>query len=280
MEDEQRVVKVDVGARRILRSFRVDGHPHNIYAGGTVATALQAAGRIALIHGRSVKHVELGGSPHDVKGWGELFVVANEGAARLDVVTIDGDFLGSIPLKANPHDLAIALDYSATWVSLDGSDNLAVVDIGERKVLRYISTGKRPHDLLFTPDGRLWVTDWNGELHVFSKAGKLITTVQLGMEAHHLAFTPRLRAGRTQRLEVWITDHEARRVFVVDGQTFEVLASLRMEGSPHHVAVTPDGRWAVVADHDRGSLIVFSVARHEKVAEIPVGAGPHGVWAP
>jgi len=34
-----------------------------------------------------------------------------------------------------------------------------------------------------------------------------------------------------------------------------------------------------VADHEHGRLVVFSVRRRRRVATIPVGAGPHGVWA-
>lgn len=45
------------------------------------------------------------------------------------------------------------------------------------------------------------------------------------------------------------------------------------------MAVTNDGALVAVADHDTGSLVVFSATGHRKVAEIPVGAGPHGVWA-
>ena len=40
-------------------------------------------------------------------------------------------------------------------------------------------------------DGRhVWVTDWDGPLHVISRGGDLVRSLDLGEEAHHLAFTP------------------------------------------------------------------------------------------
>jgi hypothetical protein len=38
------------------------------------------------------------------------------------------------------------------------------------------------------------------------------------------------------------------------------------------VAITPDGTKAVVADHDRGLLIVYRVDTRERIVKIAVGA--------
>jgi DNA-binding beta-propeller fold protein YncE len=227
---------------------------------------------IALVHGRTVRRIHLGGSPHDVKIAGNLVVVANEGAARLDLVTIRGRIAGHIPLKANPHDLAITADGKHAWVSLDGSDQLAVVDLESRRVRRYVQTAQRPHDLLFAPDGRLWVTDWNAGVRIYAGRGRQVGRILAGVQVHHLAFTP-------DGAQAWLTDHEGSRVFVVDARDLRVLESLPIEGAPHHVTLTPNGRWAVIADHDDGQLLIFVVATRRLAASVPIGAGPHGVWA-
>lgn len=268
------IVEVDVRARSVVARHKLAGGPHNITVAsdGTAVVALPQAGRIALVHGGTVRRVRLGGSPHDVKIAGSLVVVANEGAARLDLVTLAGRVAGHILLKGNPHDVAITPNERQAWVSLDGLDELALVQVASRRVVRYVSTNQRPHDLLFAPDGRLWVTDWGEGTFVYTARGRPVEGILAGVQVHHLAFTP---DGR----QAWLTDHQGSRVFVVDARDLRVLKSLPIGGAPHHVTITRSGRWAVIADHDEGNLLIFAVATRRLVASVPVGAGPHGVWA-
>lgn len=271
-EDAREVAEVDVERGRVLKAVDVPGHPHNLAVGGdTVAVALQSAGTVALVVGDGVITAELGGSPHDVKPAGRRFVVANEGAGRLDLVSRDGEHLGSVRLRADPHDVAVSPDGRTAWATLNGDDALAVLDLGDFELRRYVPTGQRPHDLLFAPDGRLWVTDWDHGVHVLSRQGEHVHTIGIGQEPHHLAFTP-------DGGEAWITDHGADTVHVVSTETFEVLDSLSVD-APHHVALTPDGRFAAVAAHGADKLAVFEVERRRRVHDVSVGTGPHGVWA-
>jgi serine/threonine-protein kinase len=94
----------------------------------------------------------------------------------------------------------------------------------------------------------------------------------VGEEAHHLDFTP-------NGCQVWITDHGVHRVFVLSTRTFRVVKRLRIKGAPHHIAITADGKRAVVADHDRGLLVVYNIAKRTRAFKMRVGRGPHGVWA-
>ena len=274
LEDAREIVKVDVDRSEVLLRRSVPGAPHNLTispSGTTVATTLWSAGSVVLRRRGNQKTVRLGGSPHDVKISGGRVVVANQTEARLDILSATGARRRSIALKADPHDLALRWGGRQAWVTLEGDDDLAVVRIKSGQV-RYISTGKAPHDLLFAPDGKLWVSDWAGAIHVFSKKGRRLKTIPLGVEAHHLDFTP---DGR----QVWITDHGAHRVFVVRTDRYAVRKRFGVRGAPHHVAITSDGKRAVVADHDRGLLVVYNVAELRWARTIRVGRGPHGIWS-
>jgi DNA-binding beta-propeller fold protein YncE len=273
LENADQVALVDLAKGKVLARHDAAGGPHNVTVArdGTVAATLYGSDRLVLARRRKARFVDLGGAPHDVKAAGHLFVVANEAARRLDLVR-GGEDTASVDLKAEPHDLAITPGGNRAWVTLNGTDELAVVDLRARRVVRYVGTGQRPHDILFAPDGRLWVTDWAGPVHVFDRRGRLHGEVQLAEESHHLAFTP---DGR----QAWITDHGAERVFIVDARRLRLVDSIPVPGAPHHVAVTPDGELAAVADHESGTLVVYDVKRHAHVRTVRVGAGPHGVWA-
>lgn len=273
VEDAGEIVLVDLAAGKVVERHDVPGPPHNVTVArdGTAAAALYGGDHLATVGRDGLAAVELGATPHDVKAVGGLFVVANEADRRIDLVR-GNRHVASISLKAEPHDLAVAPGGRSLWVTLNGTDELAVVDLRERHVERYVPTGQSPHDILFSPGGQLWVTDWQGPVHVFRADGKLRRSVELGEEAHHLAFTP---DGR----EAWITDHGVNKAFVVDTRSLRVVASLAVPGAPHHVAVTADGSLAAVADHDNGTLVVYDVRRRKNVRTIEVGPGPHGVWA-
>jgi hypothetical protein len=270
-EDGRAASRVDAARGAVTLTVVVPGRPHNLAAlphGGAVVT-LPGQGQIVLLDARGRRTpVRLGGSPHDVEVAGQVLAVANEGAARLDLVTLGGRRQGRIGLPAQPHDLAVAPDGRTAWVSLDGSDRIAVVDVLSRRVLRYLPTGRRPHDLLADPSGRTWVTDWDGGLAVYASSGRLLRAIPLGEQAHHLARTP-------DGAQVWVTDSPGRLAFAVDARTLRVAARLRLDGDPHHLDVAA-GRVAV-ADHTNGTVVLFDLRSRRQVGLVKVGAGPHGL---
>jgi len=276
LEGEGRLAKVVLGDGVRRRVDTRGGGPHNIAVAsdGTVVAALWASDRIVILREGERTFVRLGGAPHDVKIARNMAVVANQVSERVQLVKLDGTFVRRILLKADPHDLAIDPKQRHAWVTLEGSDDLAVVDLLHRdRPVRYVDTDGRPHDILFAPDGRLWVTDWAGALHVFEgRRARLVRSIPLGVEAHHLDFTPDGRFG-------WITDHGASALFVLRVGSLRVVERIPFPGEPHHVSVLPGGRRVAVADHANGRLVLYDAATRERLRTIPVGREPHGVWA-
>jgi hypothetical protein len=201
LEDAHRLVRVNLRKRSVVRRVRVWGRPHNIAVNGTglVAATVWDHQRVVLVRRDWRRRVDLRGAPHDVKIGGGRIVVANQGAARLNILSLRGRKRGRVGLKANPHDVALTPGGDVAWASLEGSNDLVVVGLRHKRVKRYVSTGKSPHDLLFSPDGRLWVTDWNGALHVYSRKGRLLKSRALGDEAHHFGLHPRWPPGVDHR---------------------------------------------------------------------------------
>jgi len=276
LEGAGELAKVDLEEGVLRRLETRGGGPHNITVApdGTVVAALWASDRIVIFRDGERTFVDLGGAPHDVKIARNRVVVANQATERIQLVKLDGTFVRRILLKADPHDLAIDPKRRHAWVTLEGSDDLAVVDLLDRREpVRYVDTDGSPHDILFAPDGRLWVTDWNGALHVLrGRRGRLVRTISLGVEAHHLDFTPDGRFA-------WITDHAAGKLFVLRVRRVRVVERIDFPGEPHHVTILPSGRRAVVADHGNGRLVVYNTQTRERVKSFRVGSEPHGVWA-
>lgn len=274
VEDDGVLALVDLDDGRKLQQHTVGGGPHNITVAsdGTVAAALYASDAVAIVAADGqVRRVELGGRPHDVKPAGDRFIVANEAGRRIELLATDGRLQGRISLDFEPHDLSVTPDGSTAWVTLNGTDRLAEVDLSSQRVIRYVPTGRNPHDIRIGDDGRIWVTDWTGPLHVFDPDGDRLSTLELGEEAHHLAFTP-------DGDRLWLVDHATRQAYIIDTATVEVTDQLAVPGAPHHVAITDDGALAVIADHTNGTIVAYDARNLTRLAQIPVGNGPHGVW--
>ena len=274
LEGSGRTAKVDIASGRTIASFATPGRPHNVaVSAGVVAVAMWSSPNIAIIRAGRVRTVALGGAPHDVKIWRDRIVVANQGGSRVQVVRTDGVVLRNVPLSHRPHDLAVNPRNGKVWITLEGTGKLAMFRLGSGAPVRYPATGRRPHDISFAPDGRLWVTDWNGTALVYDMPGlRLVRAVRLGSEAHHLAFTP---GGRF----VWITDHGASGVFVLRTSPVRLVDRIAFPGEPHHVTISGDGARAIVADHANGRLVVYDTSTHRRLKVVPVGPAPHGVAA-
>ncbi len=274
LEGSGRTAKVDIASGRTIASFTTPGRPHNVaVSDGVVAVAMWNSTNIAIIQDGRVRTVELGGAPHDVKIWRDRIVVANQGGSRVQVVRTDGVVVRRVPLPYRPHDLAVNPRNGSVWITLEGTGKIGMFRLGSDAPVRYVRTGRRPHDILFAPDGRLWITDWDGTALVYEMPGlRLARAVPLGSEAHHLAFTP---DGRF----VWITDHGASAVFVLRTSPVRRVDRIAFPGEPHHVAITSDGARAVVVDHANGRLVVYDAGTRRRVKFVHVGPRPHGVAA-
>lgn len=264
------LVRVDIGAGRATARVATGGAAHNATAvpGGGAAATVAGRGAVAFSSGPAAV---TGGRPHDVKqaGGGRL-VVTDGGGRRLVLVGADRAVEATVDLPGVPHDVAVTGDGAQAWVSLDNRDVVVVVDLVARRVARTIATGRRPHDLLFSPSGELWVTDLGGTLYPMEAGATAGPELPLGQEAHHLAFSP-------DGAELWVTDSPGRAVTVVDPRRRAVLDRVALPGSPHHLVVL--GGQVALADNTRGRLVVLDRATRRIVEEIEVGAAPHGVAA-
>ena len=262
------LVRVDLQSGLVVERVAAGGAAHNITTMPDEAAVATVPSRGAIVFGgRDPAVLELGGRPHDVKATGEGVVVADGSGPRLALVGSAGD-VAWVQLPGTPHDVAVTSDGRRAWATLDGRDEVVEVDLIARRVLRDAHTGRRPHDLLFSPSGELWVTDWGGGLYPLSGDGSVGPELELGQEAHHLAFS-------ADGAELWVTDSPGRSVSVVDVRRRVLQASIELAGSPHHVAVVGDR--VAIADNTNGQIVVIDRVSRQVVTEVDVSARPHGV---
>lgn len=158
-----------------------------------------------------------------------------------------------------------------------GEDTLSFVDLTSGRELKRLPTGKAPHEIAVSPDGkRAAVVAYGGRtIDVFDvAAARRLETIDLGENArpHGLVWPA---AGRL------IATAEGRdALMVVDlapGAPAKVTAIPTGAKGSHMVAVSPDGGRAYVANMGSGSVGVFDLKALTKLRDLPAGKQPEGL---
>ncbi|HNV60944.1 MAG TPA: cytochrome D1 domain-containing protein, partial [Rhodoferax sp.] len=149
----------------------------------------------------------------------------------------------------------------ATWaadkvyVANEGADTVSVLDAASFKTLATVRVGKTPHNVQVSPDGKLvWVTN-NGE------------PVQAADVSAHKGMAHGSHDAMGKPGAVW----------AIDTATNAVVAKVPVGTHPAHVVVSPDGRFAYIANGGDNTVSVIDTSARSLVATIPVGQLPHGL---
>ena len=156
-----------------------------------------------------------------------------------------------------------------------GEDTLSFVDVTTGRELGRQPTGKAPHEIAVSPDGRTAaVVAYGGKtIDLFDVASRTkIRTIDLTPNEgpHGIAW---LADGR-----IVVTTERSKSVALVDPVAGKVIASIpTAQEATHMVAVTNDGRIAFTANIRNGTVSVIDLRLGRKTRDILVGGQPEGI---
>jgi DNA-binding beta-propeller fold protein YncE len=156
-----------------------------------------------------------------------------------------------------------------------GEDTLSFVDLATGQELGRQSTGKAPHEIAISPDGKTAAVVAYGarSIDLFDVATRTkLKTIDLSPNEgpHGIAW---LKDGR-----IVVTTERSKSVAVVDPTAGKVVASIptEQEGT-HMVAVTSDGHIAYTANIRSGTVSVVDLRQGRKLRDVAVGGEPEGL---
>ena len=156
-----------------------------------------------------------------------------------------------------------------------GEDTLSFIDLGSGRELGRAATGRAPHEIAVSPDGKqAAVVSYGGaSVDLFDVATRAkLKTIDLLPNAgpHGLAW---LADGR-----LVMTTERSKSLSIADPVAGQLTASIAtgQEGT-HMVAVSADGRRAYTANIPAGTVSVVDLAANKKVRDIAVGGNPEGI---
>ena len=226
--------------------------------------------------GLRLASVLTGNAPHEisVSPDGKRAVVSNYGTRELP-----GSTLGIIDLEqpheirridlaphTRPHGVAwFAADRIA--VTTEGSRHMLVVDPDAGKIISEIETAQETsHMVVVSADARrAYVTNIGSgtTTAIDLVSGRKILDVPTGAGSEALALTP---DGR----ELWVAARADGHVAVVDASALEVRARLPLPGFPIRIAMTLDGRTALVTCAGSAELVAFDVETRAERSRVKV----------
>jgi len=233
---ESSIVAVDLSTGRVLRRLATPVDPRSIESVGGVGAlvAHTAGGRMTLID------------------------------SDLRVRPIAGEF-------GAPRYTAVSPDGRLAYVTDSAREELAVVDVGGRRVVGRVRVGGPARHLGIDRDGtRLWVALGNKAtaLAVLSLAEpgrpRLVGTIRPPFLAHDVGFTP---GGH----RVWVTSGDRRRLAIYEARTGKLVRTIAGDAPPQHVTFMGDR--AFVTSGDDAVLRVHALdGRLLRSAPVPVGS--------
>jgi DNA-binding beta-propeller fold protein YncE len=156
-----------------------------------------------------------------------------------------------------------------------GEDSVSFVDLASGRELERLATGKAPHEIAISPDGRqAAVVAYGGRtIDIFDVASrKKLKTIDLApnIGPHGIVW---LNDGR-----IVATTERSQSVAVVDPAAGKVVTSIAT-GQPgtHMIAVTRDGALGYTSNIPAGTVSVIDLKRGVKIRDLVVGGEPEGI---
>ena len=177
-----------------------------------------------------------------------------------------------------PHEAFFTPDGKEVWVTVRGENYVAVLDGTTYEEKARIIVPNGPGMQIFSPDGKYGYvcSSFTPETDVVSVADHQI----VGKVPQASPFCPNI-AATPDGAQVWFTLKDTGKTQVFDAKPpFSVLKTLDTGPITNHVNIVRNahGQFAYVTVGGLNEVQVFSTDDFGKVATIPVGKLPHGVW--
>ncbi len=200
-------------------------------------------------------------------------VLTVNGIARNQVDVYDAatlKLLHRFPLASMPSHLDYSPDSSMVFVSLQGTDKLAAIDLRAMQVRWTAPVGHTPAGVMWH-DGRVLVADMGTDFFavVDPVDGRVERRVHTGRGAHTLFLSP-------DRKLIWVNNRVEGSTSMVDAATLKVLRTFPLPSGPDDIVFAPDGRLWITQRFARTLAVLDPATGAIERAE--VGRSPHGIF--
>jgi YVTN family beta-propeller protein len=181
--------------------------------------------------------------------------------------------LATIKVGREPHEIAATPDGRKAYVANARGRTISVVDLKTYQVARTLRSENFafPHGLEVTPDGRylLVTSEDSRRLFLIDAVRDVIvkSTTTTQKRAHMVSI---FRGGR----RACVANIESDSVTLLSLPDMRILRHLKVGDGPEGIAVTPNGKWIVVALQGSDQVAILNASGGEILARLPTGKTP------
>jgi DNA-binding beta-propeller fold protein YncE len=178
----------------------------------------------------------------------------------------------------SPHEAFFTPDDKEVWITVRGENYVDVLDGKTYEPKTRITVPNGPGMTIFSPDGKYGYvcSSFTPETDVITVADHKI----VGKVAQASPFCPNI-AATPDSTQVWFTLKDIGKTQVFDAQApFSILKTLDTGPITNHVNIVrnANGMFAYITVGGLNEVQVYRTDNFSKVATIPVGKLPHGIW--
>ena len=196
---------------------------------------------------------------------------------RVDIYGYDGQnfvLKKRFPLPDTPSHLVFDAEGKWLFVTLQGNDKIAGINVQTQEVVWQMNVGKQPAGITMTPDNKYLLVGIMGENYVDVidwRTQKSVKHIETGNGAHNF------RAMGDKRF-VFVSNRVANTISKVDMQTLTKVEDYAVPGGPDCMEVSADHKqlWATSRWIKQVSIVDLTTGK--LVNQAPVGRSPHGVY--
>ncbi len=157
---------------------------------------------------------------------------------------------------------------------------VSIIDIAAGKVIATEPTGKEPHHLFPSVDGKkLWVANAQSDdlMEIDPRSGKLLQRIKNIPDPYQLGFSDDGKwfisiALRLDRVDLY------RHQTTAQGDTFKLVKRIPTGSMPSHTVFSADNKTAYVSLQGDNELIAIDLASQTISWKTPLGKTPAGLW--
>lgn len=211
---------------------------------------------------------------------GRVAVAVDTSDGTADVISLSSfKVTHVIPVGKIPHNVVFSQDGHYAYVSVQGADKIAVINMHTDKMTRDIPIPgfRYPHNMALSPNGEeLWVRNHpkphqEGRVAVINlNTGKVERDIRVGLDHGGM---DDLSSGRL----AFTTDIGSDTVDVLSPKILQLVKKIDVGAGPHGVRSGVDGQWVYTATSGGNRLVIINAHTLKVVRRIPL-KGQFGFW--